>query len=761
MANSYYTAQKSRGDGRQSFAVTFRHPLRTDSRGKPGLKVRRGLGTADPAEADRLVGELTILLSDERYWSLSARNEAVQRFSPIVVSAFYSGLEVAVETADRARDGVLPLPGADEGYSRVLLVGTTGSGKTTLLRHLIGSHPRKDRFPSTSPGKTTVADLELITAPATEDFRGVVTFLPERAVRGYVQECVTAACLSAWSGDDDAKVARHLLQHADQKFRLQYVLGEWPADDESGDEEWGFDADDEGESDVENSAADVPSEAERSANAQRLGDWIRRIRQLVSDQASAVAEAVGIDWSSLSGDALDAAEDILTMEIENSEEYADIVLEIIDQILARFERLDDQQLARTTTGWPTTWEMTSNNRDAFLGSMRWFTSNYAPRYGRLITPLVQGIRVRGPFRPDIEGVGEPKLVLIDGQGLGHTPDSAASVTTNITGRFPDVDVILLVDNATQPMQAAPLAVLRSVATGGYQEKLTIAFTHFDQVTGANVLTVTAKRDHVIGAARNVLNTLRSEIGPTLVRSLERELEARCFMLGWLDRGTERLAPKMRDQLKALLTSIELATVPAEPIPATPVYDPASVGFAVQAAARDFQTRWAARLGFDVVEGVPKAHWASVKALNRRIADRWSIEYRNLMPVADLFTRLSEEISKFLDQPVDWEGDASDAGERERAVSAVRRAVSVALHEFARDRVIEQHVTDWVRAHDRGGRGSTLERARDIRAIYEDAAPVPGVIMTTQTQAFLDRVRALVHQAVIDGGGKIAGVPASH
>jgi hypothetical protein len=227
------------------------------------------------------------------------------------------------------------------------------------------------------------------------------------------------------------------------------------------------------------------------------------------------------------------------------------------------------------------------------------------------------------------------------------------------------------------------------------------------------------------------------------------------MLGWLDRGVERLSPKMHDQLAQLLAFFERAITPAEPIPAAPVYNPASVDFAVQAATHEFRKRWEARLGFDIMDGVAKAHWASVKALNRRIADGWADEYRHLMPVADLFTRLSEEISKFLDQPVKWDGVATDPKERERAVSAVRRAVSGTLHGFARDRVIQKHVGDWVRAYEHAGPGSTFVRAREIRGIFEEAAPVPGVVMTADAQAFLERVRALVHKAIMTGGGQIA------
>ena len=57
MKATIYKASKTRSN-RPGWSVTFNHPCRTDARGKYGLKVRRGLGTADDAEADRLVDQL-------------------------------------------------------------------------------------------------------------------------------------------------------------------------------------------------------------------------------------------------------------------------------------------------------------------------------------------------------------------------------------------------------------------------------------------------------------------------------------------------------------------------------------------------------------------------------------------------------------------------------------------------------------------------------------------------------------------------------
>lgn len=43
-----------------------------------------------------------------------------------------------------------------------------------------------------------------------------------------------------------------------------------------------------------------------------------------------------------------------------------------------------------------------------------------------------------------------------------------------------VAAVLLVDNAAQPMQAAPVAALKGIAVSGNASRLHVIFTHFDQ-----------------------------------------------------------------------------------------------------------------------------------------------------------------------------------------------------------------------------------------------------------------------------------------
>ena len=219
MTTRSYRATRTRSNGRPGFSVTFSHPLRTDTRGKLGLKVRRGLGTTDPDEAQQLVDQLNELLADQSWWSLDRLGDAGRHFNSNVVAAFFDGIEVGKIDPRNLREEVMPLPTPDQGYARVMLVGSTGAGKTTLLRQLIGSDHKQDRFPSTSTAKTTTSEIEIVSDPRAEYYDAVITFKPEHEVRCAVDECLEDACVAVIRGQDDAGVAGALLEHREQRFR--------------------------------------------------------------------------------------------------------------------------------------------------------------------------------------------------------------------------------------------------------------------------------------------------------------------------------------------------------------------------------------------------------------------------------------------------------------------------------------------------------------------------------------------------------------
>jgi hypothetical protein len=739
-----YTASKSLPPGRTVWVLSFRHPLRKDRRGKLGLKIRCSLETPNEEEAERLTKQMNKLLGDANLHSILKQREAERRLDKLVVAAFYEGLDAVAADPEKARDKEIAIP---SGVPRVLLVGATGSGKTSLLRQLMGFDPRADRFPSTSTARTTTCDMEVIASSGSSKYKAVVTFRSQWETTASVAECVSSACLAVVHGWSEQKVAERLLHHPDQIFRLNYVLGSYSKSSDGDD--WGY----EGESNPDTTSFDeVSVSTERRQEMQSvLEAFLLRIRSLAQTAREKTEKDLDIHFDDLSSADRDFAEEYFEEALENLPEFDQLVDDILEEILLRFKDLPPGESRKRPGGWPDTWtcECDARSREDFIQGVRWFCSNYAQQFGHLVTPLVQGIRVRGPFHPRFTSEVND-IVLVDGQGFGHTPESTASVSTEVIRRYAEVDAILLVDNATQSMLPASLSTLRSVLASGYQRKLAVAFSHVDEVRGPNLQDFESRRAHVMNSVVGALRNLREILGASLVEAFERQLDGRCFMLGWLDKPITEKSRGVAREMEALLSFCRDSILPEPPTEAVPMYDPTGLLFAAQSADTQFQELWKARLGFIVLANVQRKHWATVKALNRRIVSYNVKEYGDLRPEAELVERLSESIGRFLDKPR-WLGPA-DAGQRQAAINKVRQRVFAALRAFVEDRLLNGPLQEWVQAYDFSGRYSTFRRSETIKQIVEEAAPVPNEAMSREVSLFLSELRGLVRSAIKDGGG---------
>ena len=775
----HYLATKTRSN-RPGWSVIFKHPKRSDSRGKPGLKIRKGLRTQDDTEADRLVAQLNTLLADERWWSADRRMEAAQQFDPVVISAFFDGMEAGKHDSLSLREGAIPLPGKEDDYSRILFTGTTGAGKTTLLRHVIGSRHAEDRFPSTSTARTTTAEIEIVTAGGA--FATAITFMPEHEVRAHIDECIEEACLRAVEEKPIGKIMAGLLAHREQRFRLSYVLGGWDQKlEDATDDEFSFEDGDEAEEMLAEDEAVTSGEI--TANRQRLESYLERIQAISRAAAATTGEELGDKLKNLNPDDRSAWLELFTDCLHEQEEFSKLALDLMDEVRERFERIQEGEFQHGPTGWPLLWTFEAEDRDAFLRQVRWFSSNHHAQFGRLLTPLVDGVRVRGPFHPQLEveagfeSQGEkgkvrvrgpfhpqlealdlaPRWVLLDGEGIGHSAKAASSISTRVTRRFAEADLILIVDNAEQPMQTAPLELLRSIGSSGNAEKTAIAFTHFDLVKGPNLSSHELKKEHVLSSARDAIASIRDTIGGPVAASLENRVESAAFFLGGLDREITKIPGGFQREIRRLLEMMQGSGAPAAPVDLKPVYTSVGLETAFSNAVAGFRNPWNSRLGFSHLSDFPKEHWTRVKALSRRLALGWNNnEYDNLRPVSDLVARLQESISRWLDSPTSWNRAPAGDNEQSAALDPIRNAVFAALHELTEERVAELHRADWTTAFDYVGTGSSYKRADEIRSIYDEAAPAINQGNNGPARDFLLALHRLVRGAVEGAGGRFDG-----
>ena len=739
-----YKASLSKTQGRQSYSIIFRHPVRKDpNTGKPGRRVRAGLGTKDETEASQLVNQMNKLLANSDFWTIGAQATAQGRFGTRIVDIFFHDIVPQPTDFMSVREQVIPIPSSDDSdYRSALLLGTTGAGKTTVLRQIIGTHPVKERFPSTSTAKTTVADTEIIVAEG--DYQAVITFMERDEVRDYLGECISRAVLTAYQGKSGSDVLRSLLQHVDQRMRFNYVLGNGPISEDDLDDEDEDDLDEALDSSESGLAPEAPEDIDLDRTNELLARGARRAREIANNQGAKLKAELDATDESDQRVVDELFEEELDQLLRQDEEYHTIADELMDEIELRFSALTAGSLRKTRQGWPVSWEFSSVDRNTFIKEMLRFSSNHAPLFGTLLTPLVNGIRVKGPFFPAWAGDSRQPIVIVDGEGLGHTPDSSSSLSTDLLRRIDMADAVILVDNAAQPMQAAPVAALRSLIRTGSIKKLLMCFTHFDEVKGDNLPTFSAKQDHVLASAENVMTRLGEALGPNAERALRARLTEQCYFLGGIDKILD--AKKKRgklsiEQMKALLTAVDQIVKRPEPVEARPVYDRANLTLAIRKAAAQFRQAWRPRLGLK--PGANKEHWTRVKALSRRLANG-SDQYDNLMPVSDLHKQLGELIYVTIQEPIRWEGDEPDKDSKQQTYDDFSSTLTGRLLELATRRVRIERADEWQKALNQSGKGSTFVRARIIaKGIYDKAAPVPDLTPSPDRNKFLREVLALV------------------
>lgn len=730
-----YSAAAKRNPGRKSWLVEFRHPLRSDSNNKPGKKTRKGLGTDDENDAQRLVDQLNDLLKNEALWSLGAQAQALKQYDPRVVEIFYGEIEPRVNSAIQLRDKLLPLPASTEGYARVVLMGVPGAGKTTLVRQLIGTHPETERFPSTSVNRTTTFPTEI--ALRDGGFEAVVTFMSEHETRFEIEESLSAALVTAVESDRK-QVARALLEKSDMRFRLKYLLGDLLLTDDAE-----VDPYDEADKPIESDSAAVISTTEQAGLQATLNDYVDRIVAMATALKNSLEATQGA-MSTMSSEDRSAALDLIEEQAVESDDYLELVSDILDELRTKFNHVVNGRFDKTTTGWPKAWSLScsANEREDFLVSVRYFSGISYQSWGKLLTPLVNGMRVIGPFKPNW-AEQSARLVLIDTEGLGHKASATADLPEQTLPLLHEADVILLVDSAKNGMtNFAAGKALEGIVNAGHIRKLAVVFTHMDAVKGDN-LKGQAKLDHVFGGLRNVAeNQVAKNVSSEAARYLLEHLSSSTFYVGRID----DLDPKpARPELNKLLMHLAAAQPPVfEPV-AFPEYSPDNLVLAIQEAAKDFRQQWQGMLGIASNPQFTPVSWQSQKALTRRYAEGWDDGFW-LRPTSNLIAALSAAISRFLETPIGWCGNPSSEQKRE-TIDRIKTVVAQQLPTLSKYRLREQPQPAWHEAHSLRGTGSTFERRMRIEGIYERWVPVPNARGDRLVFEFMNEVKEVVMGAV--------------
>jgi GTPase SAR1 family protein len=743
----HYTARKLKPVGKETWVLEFRHPLLKDNSGKIGRKVRKGLGTKDDSLAQNLVDQMNQLLSNETYWQPASREQALEKFDSGIVNAFYEGIDYVLQDYEKIREKIIPLYTKKEGYARILLLGATGAGKTTLLRQIMGTDPVYERFPATSTARTTVFDTEIILANG--DYKAVVTFFTESETRQMIKESIKKSMAEYYIRKDDSHILRVFLEDRDQRFRLSYLIGKIKENKKYSD------FDDYNEDDDSNTELRI-SDDEQKAYEAKINEYLKEIKQIANQVIQRITKEYDLT-KDLSEDDKTLIEEITLSEFDEYDEddLTNLVDNVLLEIKERFKQLDANCVVAEKFGWPIYWETKSKSRADFLKSIRYFSSNSSTMFGKLLTPLVSGMRVQGPFKPDyLQDI--PKLILLDGEGLGHISDTSSNLPYKTIKKFDISDAIVLVDNSQNPMLASSYAVIKSIAITGHSEKLSICFTHFDGVKGDNLPSIGSKVEHIFGSVDNLLEKLKTELGYDINRFFSTHLHESSYYLANLD---EKLVESAKykftiNQIKKLVNSLERSILVSDTeINAVPIYDISTLIFKIRRAAMEFHNLWDGYLYGSA--SIAKEHFSKVKALTLRLGFWGESEYKSLTPISDFGSSFNGQINNFLSNPTSWNPSNPADEDKQSVINEISKRVSKKIYDYAVTKIKDSKINDWQTAYYYRGVGSSRDRAKKIDFIYLDAVPIPDDEIKGSKMDFLKDIMKIITDTISENGGQIS------
>lgn len=718
MADRTYTARLVTNPGRPGYMVEYRHPGVPDRHGY-GRKVTRGLNTRDRAEAELILAGLNEILADKGLHELGARKRAAIRFHSKAVDVFYD-VYTREDAGARRRERVIPLEVSGRAAPVIALVGNTSVGKTTLLRHIMGTDPVHERFPATSGNRTTLFPFEVILEDG--KFRAAVSFRSETETENALQQMTLKAVMKALGKAGDDMIIRELFEPTEDGLRLKYLLG-------------------------------VPKPGGNSPVDRLAQQWVKRIRQ-IADAATAAVAVVPKESGDASQDSAGAIRELIEDEAEESEGLAELVTLMLDELRERSQIDAPGSINRTATGWPAAWkfEASASEREHFIGEVKRYTGNAREEFGKLLTPLVNGVRIAGPF---FSGMGGRRpLVLCDTVGLGHYADTASDLHEDYTALCERADCILVVESGKTSFSSNALhQVLEAAVTTGHVRKLAVAFTHMDALAGDDVVDDAELQEKAILG-------LRGAIDEHVAKKLSREA-ARQLMSQLLDQDNLFFFASLNvagNTAVGELTRLCKRFLAAKPVVPTdapfPEYDFKFFVPFVISAIESFRTRWSALLGVRSHSVIDPLPWQSVKAVARRHAQDLFDEYPH-RPVSALHSVLRQEIARFLDAPLGWPGHAPSDDEKQAVIDLVKAELSRPLLRLCKKTLSIAPRPQWIEAWEFRRQNSTIRRRNAVEALFAQHLPYFRVDNAIAV-AFINEAETLVHEAMTAAKDKLRG-----
>jgi|GEM_PF-5425672 len=729
-----------------SWHVRYIHPKIPNNKGKLGRNIEINIHTQIESEAQSIQRKILSILNTPSLQDLQP-NIGIE--DPQLYFCYYRLIEEYKKNTndpDKYRDLLLPLPPAD---ADIIFLGATGSGKTSLIRQVIGTENLN--FPLKSKSRATTSDMEIIVRDSS--FRMIITFLPYPKINLLIKERLMDAILASFNNEDSSYIFDRIKENKPQTFKLHHIIGTY-------------------------------SEDQKEAFVNRLLTNILHFsKELKLDRKFSQ------HLDSTEAQFVNEYPELILDIIRNHKNFEILTNAILNYIKNIVNNIKIGSFQLDENGWPLFWEYEEGkeNKDVLIKNSKRFTSNYYKNFGKLLTPIVSGIRIEGPFFSDFFPKNSKVVILRDGQGLGHEGDLDLAISINILDLLKRVDKIILIDNGEQPMIGLTLIALEQIFSRGLSSKLAIAFTRFDLIEADDLPTLKDRQNRLKTPILDALNQIYKKNKSKTALEYAKNIDGHVFYLGDLQKPSDKITGFYKTQLQELCdfffmknenNSEEIITplipIKEEDIVTIKPTPPLEIDYQILKSQIDLQySNYFQNLGDNLKEStknnpqinfniekiseyilraniqfrilwdmrlfgstsikspllisqfgqIGKENWSVVKALTRRIVSFNEYEYRHLKPVSELSSFLATELSCFFSEQIQWTNFTPLPADSIKILDRMRFDTTRNSDFFAFDSLIRKNIHLWENAYQKSGTGSATQRANVLISIFNSAVPI--------------------------------------
>lgn len=537
------------------------------------------------------------------------------------------------------------------------LLGDTGAGKTTIVRKILGTDVYK--FPSVQQKRTTVAVTEYVLSRDLS-FKASYIFKSEAQINELVKEILEVAIEKAYLADckgnlDAEEIVESLEETPDERFRLRYIL----------------------------------TTAELEEIAGKISDPLlpklhESVKSLKIELGSGEEDRGVIVDLALEGD--------IRSNFSEIQEY------IISLIVKKVAEMCNGHNLFSTTDYYQHFEQEPSE---FIAQAKKLLSSAK----NSVSPVIEYARLEGnllaEWLPD-----NTKLVLIDGEGIGHDTREGARLSARHLDYFHFADSIGLVEESKKPFAAGGKSVMEGIIRNGYLDKFKLIFSKLDEVEVRDE--EDADRDKQIRAVKKGFNNVKNALKEDRI-----ELIIEDERLYYLSKMKEKEpGHDSVSEIGRLVADIKYEFDKETPQFIEPIYDDEMLSSYLAKSSDNFITKW--NLILD------SRKWQTVKAFNRRMC--WTEdEFRDMKPIADFHSEVTEELESFISSPNEWANTATPSMQN-KSIDRVKQEFSKALLSFSRRVILETYSKEWEEAMSLSGAGSTVIRKSQIKYIIQKTLP---------------------------------------